>query len=207
MSWLLRGMLSLGAMLALQLEGQTAARSAGDEREGLTITALTYNYAPVDDAVLRKAEEQVTRIFHQIGVKVDWAGCPIRERTLADYPRCTGFHDPAHFSLHLLPRARKELRQVAQGEALLGPRLVNVFWDRAQEQANRHSVPSSDMLAAIICHEIGHLLLGPNSHAPLGIMMARWNPRALNYISQGGLGFTDEQQEHIRSELGMYHAR
>ncbi len=207
MSWLLRAMFSAGAILALQVEGQAATKASGDVKDGLKITVLSYNYAPVDEVVMQKAEEQITGIFRQIGVDVDWAECPIREGTLADYPHCTGFHDPAHYSLHILPHARKELRQAAQGEAVLGSRLVNVFWDRAQEQAYRHSVPVSDMLAAIICHEIGHLLLGPDSHAPLGIMMARWNPRALNYISRGGLGFTDEQKEHIRVELGMYHTR
>ena len=207
MSWLFREMLCAGAILAFQLEGQAATKPAGNVQEGLKITVLSYNYAPVDEVVMQKAKEQVARIFRQIGVEINWAACPTLEGTLAAYPGCTGFHDPTHYSLHILSRTRKELKEAVPGEALLGPRLVNVFWDRAQEYAGKHHVPPSDMLAAVICHEIGHLLLGPNSHAPLGIMVGKWNPRALTYISQGGLGFTDEQKEQIRAELGMYHAR
>ncbi len=207
MSWLFREMLCAGAILAFQLEGQAATKPAGNVQEGLRITVLSYNYAPVDEAVMQKAKEQVARIFRQAGVEVAWAACPTREGTLAEYPSCIGFHDPTHYSLHILSHTRRELKEAVPGEALLGPRLVNVFWDRALEYAGKHHVPPSDMLAAVICHEIGHLLLGPNSHAPLGIMVARWNPRALIYISQGGLGFTLEQKEHIQAELTRQDAR
>ena len=201
MSWLLREMLGAGVILALQLEGQAATKSAGDVQEVLKITLLCYRYAPLDEPVMERATKQVERIFRQAGVEVVWAACPTREGTLADYPSCNGFHDPAHYSLHILSHGRKELKDAVQGEALLGSRLVYVFWDRTQRQAGRCHVPVADMLAAVICHEIGHLLLGPHSHAPLGIMAGRWNPRALTDISQGGLGFTREEQEQIRAEL------
>ncbi len=201
MSWLLREMLFAGATLALEFEGQAATKSAGDVQEGLKITVLSYNYAAVDEPVMETAKDQVARIFRRAGVEVAWAPCPTREGTLAGYPSCTGFHDPAHYSLHILSRTRKELKEAVPGEAFLESRLVNIFWDRTVEYAGRHHVPSPDLLAAVICHEIGHLLLGLNSHAPLGIMVARWNPRALTHISQGGLGFTDEQKQQIRAEL------
>jgi hypothetical protein len=201
MSWLLREMLGAGVILALQLEGQAATKSAGDVQEGLRITLLCYRYPPLAEPVMERAKEQVERIFRQAGVEVAWAACPTREGTLAEYPSCNGFHEPAHYSLHILSRGRKELKDAVQGEALLGSRLVYVFWDRTQRQADRYHVPVADMLAAVICHEIGHLLLGPDSHAQLGIMVGKWNPRALTDISQGGLGFTHEEQEQIRAEL------
>ena len=89
----------------------------------------------------------------------------------------------------------------AKGEALLGARIVNVFWDRVQNEACRYNVPISDMLAQVIAHEIGHLMLGSNSHSPSGIMMGKWKLQDLGTISRGGIGFTPEQREHIQTEV------
>ena len=72
---------------------------------------------------------------------------------------------------------------------------------RAQKESTRLNVPLVDMLAEIIAYEVGHVFLGPNSHSPSGIMAAKWKPRDLIAISQGGYGFTRQQRELIQTEV------
>ena len=54
----------------------------------------------------------------------------------------------------------------------------------------------------VMAHELGHLLLGSNSHAGAGIMRARWQGEELRRVSRSGLWFTnDEQADHMRKKL------
>ncbi len=57
------------------------------------------------------------------------------------------------------------------------------------------------MLAEILAHEMGHVFLGPYSHSLPGIMAAKWKPRDLTDISQGGYGFSPRQRELIQAEV------
>ena len=68
---------------------------------------------------------------------------------------------------------------------------------------NRREVKKSSAAPSslIIAHEIGHLLLGPDSHSAAGIMTARWKSRDLVAICQGGLTFTRQESERIQAEV------
>jgi len=59
----------------------------------------------------------------------------------------------------------------------------------------------ANILGNVMAHELGHLLLGSNSHALSGIMKARWENEELERIAKGGLFFTIEQAELIRERL------
>jgi hypothetical protein len=138
---------------------------------------------------------------------LEWAPCRTVEGTLALYPNCTGYKEKTHLMLRILRAAPKGMKTDAKGEALLGARIVNVFWDRVQNEAVRYNVPISDILAQVIAHEIGHLLLGSNSHSSSGIMMGKWRLEDLRSISRGGIGFTPQQCEHIQTEVRKRQAR
>jgi hypothetical protein len=56
-------------------------------------------------------------------------------------------------------------------------------------------------MGAIIAHEIGHLLLGSNAHAAIGIMRAHWQDAELRMLSKGELLFTTEQGARMRTNL------
>jgi alcohol dehydrogenase class IV len=60
---------------------------------------------------------------------------------------------------------------------------------------------SWDILTCVIAHEIGHHLLGPNSHSPTGIMMGIWSPEVLRAAGKGHLLFTPQQAELIRADV------
>ncbi len=58
-----------------------------------------------------------------------------------------------------------------------------------------------------VAHEIGHLLLGTNSHAASGIMRARWQIRELTSASKGTLLFSDVQSRQMRNKLAAWHTQ
>ena len=60
----------------------------------------------------------------------------------------------------------------------------------------------SVILGHLIAHEIGHLLLGPDSHARSGIMSFPWSKRVLRRLGTAHLGFTEKEVGQLRQRLG-----
>ena len=54
--------------------------------------------------------------------------------------------------------------------------LASVSHRRVREDANDFRVMPQVVLGPVLAHELGHLLLGPNSHSEKGIMRLRWQP-------------------------------
>lgn len=57
-----------------------------------------------------------------------------------------------------------------------------------------------EILAHVIAHEIGHLLLG-RGHAVSGIMRARWTRRDWELVGQRRFNFTPEQARLLKIEV------
>jgi hypothetical protein len=72
-----------------------------------------------------------------------------------------------------------------------------VFYDRVQELAQRRSLGHA-LLADVLAHEIGHLLLGSASHSPSGIMSAHWDYEELRNVSEGAMWFVPAQSKIMR---------
>ena len=115
------------------------------------------------------------------------------------YPACTEVWDTTHLFLRLLPEAQKTVKVEKVGESFLNPRIANIYWNRVRLQAESSQVSPERTLAHTIAHELGHLLLGSNSHSPSGIMTGKWSRQDLISISQFGLSFTTQQSDLIRA--------
>jgi hypothetical protein len=57
------------------------------------------------------------------------------------------------------------------------------------------------LLGAVSAHELGHLLLGSNSHSRIGIMEPRWRLEGLRNVGMGRLLFTSEQARSMRNRI------
>jgi hypothetical protein len=71
-------------------------------------------------------------------------------------------------------------RFVSMGFSLVGtpgaaPFLATVYVDRAESVARGAGIDPRRVLGLAIAHEIGHVLLNSNSHAPSGLMRADWS--------------------------------
>jgi hypothetical protein len=80
--------------------------------------------------------------------------------------------------------------------------LASVAVERARRQLwDAPELTLGELLSYGIAHEIGHLLLGTQSHSHDGLMSAHWGREELLLAARGQLNFTAEQAETIRADV------
>lgn len=169
------------------------------------VTISVYDYANVSTELLVATEEDARRIFRQAGVETIWATCFPRPETI-QAPDCHTV-DATHLVMKILPRAisaQARDRNDVLGTALLGEKGIGyyayVFYDSVQRVAEERKLGHA-ILGDVLAHEIGHLLLGSNSHSISGIMSAHWYGDELRRISEGAMLFTPSQSRMLRDRL------
>jgi hypothetical protein len=117
---------------------------------------------------------------------------------------CSKFEWPTNLALRVVPRSTGSVNDVF-GVAFLSAEgtgcYSNVYYDRAIGLHTDWNVGVADILGAVMAHELGHLLLGSNSHTPSGIMRGHWQSEELHRLVRGGLLFTPDQGQHMQGEL------
>jgi hypothetical protein len=187
----------------------TNALLAGSEKPALSISVRLYNYAHVSRGALAIAEAEGRRILAAAGVDSVWLDCLAPGGQLqsgADHD-CTGPPGEATLDVRILPpytKGKDFSRDTDWGFAA-GSDLASVFYGRIAEFAQDVDGDDSEIpviLGDAIIHELGHLLLGPGSHSPTGIMCAQWDWNYLRLALMGSQRFTPQQAEVIRAEVG-----
>ncbi len=74
-----------------------------------------------------------------------------------------------------------------------------VFVQRVIEICGSGKYPQEVILGHLMAHEIGHVLLGDNSHSPQGMMSARFSSGDLR-LALDGLLFFDSKQAALMKE-------
>jgi len=67
--------------------------------------------------------------------------------------------------------------------------------------AREFDVSRAVVLGHALAHEVGHLLLGKDSHSPNGVMRALWTEKELLNASAARLLFLPQQAAVIRTEV------
>lgn len=172
---------------------------------GPEMTISVHDYAGVPSELLNAAEEQAREIYHRAGLETVWLNCSPKLGKIE--PESCYFSDTTHLTLKLIPHAVNV--QVRDRSDVLGTAYPDdkgvgyfayVFYDRVQELTERQKLGHA-LLADVMAHEIGHLLLGSNSHSVSGIMCAHWNYDQLRNISEGAMSFIPAQSRIIRDRL------
>jgi hypothetical protein len=154
------------------------------------------NYSGAPPAIVRQAQAEVTRVYAEIGVPLEWSE-PTDER---------GDHQPST-RIVLLPYETGDLRlseKQVMGAAVRtrgGNAIAYVYYRRVQTESVRYQVSTGLVLACAIAHELGHLLLPGAAHAPAGLMRACWNRDDFNRADQGQLRFLPDEVARIRAGL------
>jgi hypothetical protein len=178
------------------------------ERANLKIRLRMYNYG-ISHGLLSRSEGEATAILNQAGLEVAWVDCPLTTTELENYPGCQEPMGTADFVVKILTAGESErfsTHQEVLGQALECPRdqigcSAYVFYRDVQGLARHEGAAESQLLGHALAHEIGHLLLGPNSHTAIGVMRAQWHRQDLQTISRAYLFFTDQQSRRIRDEV------
>jgi hypothetical protein len=169
------------------------------------MTISVHDYAGVPSEVLNAAEQQAREIYRRAGLETIWHNCSPKLESIE--PESCHLSDTTHLTLKISPRASNV--QVRDRLDVLGTAYPDdqgvgyfayVFYDRVQELAVRQRL-GNRLLADVMAHEIGHLLLGSNSHSLGGIMSAHWNYDQLRNVSEGTMWFIPDQSRVMRDRL------
>jgi len=168
------------------------------------VHVLVDDYAAVSAEVLANAEDRAAMIFRQAGVELTWV---TRARQMGDpknQPLSEDTLDQIDYVLRMLPHSRAKLKDNALGEALTcapsaAACFANVFYNRVQQRTNAEKISLAQVLGHAMAHEVGHLLLGSNSHSSRGIMRAIWSAADIQRMTKGDLLFTSEEVGVLRS--------
>jgi hypothetical protein len=184
-----------------QLTGGASAK--GD------LTVLVYIYAPIPQHDLAIAERTASTIFQNVDVKLSWVDCPLTGPRSELNLACTTPHTPADIRLNVVPDIAEGpwVEKFAMGMAVPIPpprhgQFAYISYRRAKAvflEAPQLSL--GQLLGHGIAHEIGHLLLGTNSHSPSGLMSAHWSARELKLAARGQLTFSIDQAATIRGDV------
>jgi hypothetical protein len=111
---------------------------------------------------------------------------------------------PTHLAVRFVPHSASLTNEVF-GAAFLSADgkgcYSDVFYNLVAGLHADWNIGLADILGNVIAHELGHLLLGSNSHSPAGIMRARWQAEELQRVAKGTLSFNAEQAEYMRGKL------
>ena len=165
------------------------------------LVVCVYNDAGIPAPVIERAQREVAKIFRSAGLPIEWSSAattaesPAWRLTPASPVRPT-------LAMRIVPRSRNLSGEVF-GIAFLGPdgfgQQADVFYDNVAS-LSKHAVRNSGLiLGAVMAHELGHLVLGSNSHAASGLMKAHWDSEELKKMSMGQLRFEPTQAVQLQA--------
>lgn len=208
-TWQIGALSTLLVLPGLVLPGSGACSSITPQGE-MQVTVSLYNDAEMEPGTLRQAEEEASRVFRQSGIEVQWLNCPLAPEGPGKSQSCTEAVFPTH------PQLRIARRPLSLTAATMGISYLSadgsgcyayLFYERVRELHENTRVNLARILGRVVAHEIGHLLLGTNSHAANGIMRAKWSREELTRLSHGMLCFSGLESQRMRETLsaGLLH--
>src|SRR4051812_30819249 len=151
----------------------------------------------VDRGVLKKAQRLATGIYARAGIDLSWSAAP------------DAWTDKV-FMIHIV---RKSLGGETSNDRVLGvaPRALRqrarhawVFYDRILDHSGALGLSLTGLLAGVMAHELGHLLLDPTSSHGSGVMQESWGAPQVSALMIGRVAFTQQEAAtmrlHVRAE-------
>ena len=139
--------------------------------DGAALTIRVWNQARVSDSIVHSAVAIDQSVFEHAGLKTTW---------LIDDPR---LDLRANLAVNIVrTRPPLPLTADAMGMVWLGARGVVLPWAdiffRNISELTTTRTETALLLANVIAHELGHLLLGPK-HSRRGLMQPEWDSRTI----------------------------
>ena len=165
-----------------------------------TIMVLIHNHSRAPQSVVDGAEREAGRVFAQAGVRVLWLTCSTGAS--ADESDTCQKKSNDTLRLELLSSGTAKSRGWVCGFAI-HPDLARVLYEDVFNLAKTYEMEGSvsRILGGVMAHEIGHLLLGPNAHAGIGVMRSSWSFDEVRQSAMGTLSFTPEQSRIMRAAV------
>jgi|KBSSwiStaDraftv2_1062776.scaffolds.fasta_scaffold610964_1 hypothetical protein len=169
-----------------------------------TIRVRVYNYVKASPPMLARVEREAGRILGEAGLRMVWLDCPMEHfgGVHIEQNPCLEPLEATDIVLRVLSEAtQNKFQDTVFGFAVV-PIFATVYYDYAVRAGKRDNaefeVPV--ILGCVIAHELGHLLLGSNSHSNSGVMQPRWERKQVRQAMTNTLLFTPEQSKLIQAE-------
>jgi hypothetical protein len=152
------------------------------------VKLIVYNVADVPMDLVRDAESEISSMFAAADFEFQWQhreaeGAERRElddpmaSVLAHATDACSVDDPYSIVVQLTERFPRNYRPTAIAFSLPFARAgvrVTVFYDRVRTLARNVGLRQDRVLATMLGHEIGHVLIGTDSHFESGLMRKTW---------------------------------
>ena len=149
---------------------------------------------------MARAEREAGRILGKAGMQAVWLECPVGPSAAGPQGPCQKAPEATDLRLRVLASPIQNKFQDTVFGFTVHPVLASVYYDyalrRAKSDDAEFEIPI--ILGCTIAHELGHLLLGTNSHSDTGIMQPRWEPNQFRQLMMGTLLFTADQSKLMR---------
>jgi hypothetical protein len=197
------------ATLAVNHTGIAQDLKGHQEEQNLQITVRIYDYSRVKKQVLTEARKETAHILKDAGIQTKWLACSAGN---VDGPKnigCRRPFGPNDLMINILPKsmgAKLVVPPTALGYAAIfgggGWGYTSwVFYYKVERIAKETITDRYHVLAYVIAHEIGHLLLHTSKHRRSGLMGGFWGPKELRLASRGMLRFTLKEAANLRAKL------
>jgi hypothetical protein len=172
------------------------------------VTVRVYNTAGAPRGEVAAAQRVADRIFEGAGIRVRWRECRTVRGPSASAP--DGCEDvvQARELIARLVTGGADATGTSFGYALIDANaqsgtLATIFTDRIGAAAARLRVPRGTLIGRTLAHELGHLLLGSNSHGLRGLMRAWWAETDLRRDVERDWRFLDREVAHMNQALAI----
>jgi hypothetical protein len=173
-------------------------------RKTVQLKVSVFNDALVPPSVLREAEARTRSVFAEAGVSLTWLDCGTPGNWHTDLG-CREVSFPSHLSVRLVS-GQKTGRDDIFGQSFLNDQgqgsYANVYLTPLSRAKALELVREGDLLGYVVVHELGHLLLGKNSHSAGGLMRAKWDLAELREAARGNLSFSPSEAASLRARYG-----
>jgi hypothetical protein len=173
------------------------------------LTIREYNLAGIAKPELVAAHKEVLRIFRQIGIAIRWEDVDYSNPEAYEADRSA----PTSSTIRLPAPDRIVLRIVLNkgdrfSEGEMGKSLpfaargvqVTIVSDNIERVGYKTEIPAETLLAYVMVHEIGHVLLRSTGHS-FGIMRANWTRWDYDQIRFRVLDFTPADKAAVRQSI------
>jgi hypothetical protein len=170
----------------------------------MQLTVCVMNDGGVTQKTVQEVEKRVDLIFADSAIAIQWILGGDPNRTVAERWAC-GHPEPLRIVILRWMQDGKSATPKELGETFLGANglgvVSDVFLKRTMQLGSEREVNFAALLALVTAHELGHLLLGPESHSHSGLMRAKISEDSLSRIMQGSFGFTREEDYKMYARM------
>ncbi len=193
------------AILILNCCLQAPALAQQTEFRPVSLQVQFHDYAGAPQSLLEDSIRSVEALFTAAHVEIEWLDCSGAVLGGEAPEACWDQVRPTHLYMQLLPE--KMARRVPVSKGIYGYSLpagpgqfaarASLFVERILDLADAHALDAGALMGMVLAHELGHLLLGRDSHSERGLMRCPWTLEDVRDAARGRLRFEPGETQRI----------